>query len=129
MKTDEKALKKIVEKFKLKGILLFGSQVTERTHPDSDIDIAVLNTKNLSLNDRLDLFNELSELFPGKLDLTPLLEASPLLKMEVAKNSKLLFGEKTDYHNFLVNSAMAFLDFEPYFKLRKETNKKALTSL
>ncbi|HDK81390.1 MAG TPA: nucleotidyltransferase domain-containing protein, partial [Nitrospirae bacterium] len=42
-------VRKIAEKYRLPLVLLFGSQVSGRTHPQSDVDIAFLSEKRMSL--------------------------------------------------------------------------------
>jgi len=63
---------------------LFGSQATRRTHPNSDVDIAVLLDESLTSDElfaeRLRLLGDLSHIFgTDNVDFVILNEAPPLL--------------------------------------------------
>src|SRR5438477_3718627 len=75
---------------------LFGSQVTERTHEESDVDVAVLLKESLTadqrLQERLALLNDLCSVFNNdNVDLVILNDATPLLAYEALRGGKLLF--------------------------------------
>lgn len=81
---------------------LFGSMANEKTHADSDVDIAVLlDIKegfdiNSSLNLRLDLMNELEKYFQKKAEVIILNTASILLKYEVVTGGKPIYSINED---------------------------------
>ena len=88
-------LKVLAERYGLKLIVLFGSQVRGRTHAESDVDEAVLPEKPLSPTRRLELWGALCQAFGADIDLTSLEHAGPLLLYHVARDGKLLYeGEK-----------------------------------
>src|SRR5215470_14397540 len=75
---------------------LFGSQATRRTHPNSDVDIAVLLDESLTSDElfaeRLRLLGDLSHIFgTDNVDLVMLNEASPLLAYETLRHDVLLY--------------------------------------
>ncbi|MDP2626113.1 MAG: nucleotidyltransferase domain-containing protein [Candidatus Rokubacteria bacterium] len=79
------------------GILLmlrFGSTVSGRTHPRSDLDIAVLLVQPaLSLAALADLTHDVQTLFPGQdVDLAVINHADPLFLKQVTENCSLLYG-------------------------------------
>ena len=70
---------------------LFGSQATQRTHPSSDIDVAMLLDESLTPDERfaerLKLLGDLSRIFgTDHVDLVMLNEASPLLAYETLRH-------------------------------------------
>jgi predicted nucleotidyltransferase len=75
---------------------LFGSQATQRTHPSSDIDVAVLLDESLTPDERfaerLRLLGDVSRIFgTDHVDLVMLNEASPLLAYETLRHGVLLY--------------------------------------
>jgi len=59
-------LEPIASKHDLKLIVLFGSQANGRTHPASDVDIAILPAHRLSWEDRNELWARLCQLFQAE---------------------------------------------------------------
>ncbi|MBI2050538.1 MAG: nucleotidyltransferase domain-containing protein [Parcubacteria group bacterium] len=84
-------------------IILFGSHATGRTRAGSDVDVAVLSKKPLSLKEK-GLVSEESAKQLGvsedSIDIIDLSVADPLLQHEVAENGKLLSGDKDDFDLF-----------------------------
>jgi predicted nucleotidyltransferase len=87
-------LKSIAKRYGLRLVILFGSQVTGRTHPDSDVDVAVWLAAPLNPAQRTRLWADLSTLFQADIDLTVLNRAEPLLLNEVATRGRLLYESK-----------------------------------
>lgn len=87
-------LKSIAEKYGLRLIVLFGSQVTRRTHSESDVDVAVWTSRPLASSRRARLWMELSDAFQVEVDLAVLNHAEPLLLHHVATRGKLLYENK-----------------------------------
>lgn len=104
-------IKKIAEKHKIKFIVLFGSQTKGAPREDSDFDVAVymdgfngLDAYNAALFGLAGALNIPSQ----KVDLTDLKNANPLLRYEITREGKLLFGNELDYLEF---KAFAFRDY------------------
>ena len=98
-------LESIARRHGLKLIVMFGSQVSGHTHPESDLDVAILPTHPLSWDERNVLWGELCELFQTEVDLSLLDHAQPLLMAEVTRHGQVLYeGEQ---------SAWASLSFTP----------------
>jgi predicted nucleotidyltransferase len=67
----------------LLGAWLFGSQASGRARPDSDVDIAVLADRPLTLDERLSLQLEVeSALGKERVDIVDLRCATPILRFE-----------------------------------------------
>ncbi len=94
-------LRPIAKRYGLRLIVLFGSQVSVRLHPDSDVDVAVWSDGSLKFARRLELWQELSEAFRAEVDLAVLDHAEPLLLYQVARNGRLLFeNERGQWNEF-----------------------------
>ena len=69
---------------------LFGSQATGRTHPGSDVDVAVLSTEPLTLQQKLDLQMEVEQAVQmSSVDLVDLRRATPILAFEALNGVRL----------------------------------------
>jgi len=107
MEKEKKQFNKIAEKYGLKLLLLFGSQVNKKNlHQESDFDIAYLAERELKGREQIDLNCDLMDIFHSdKIDMVNLKNVDPLLRYEIAINSELLYGDGLDY---LESNAFAF---------------------
>ena len=117
--------KKIAKKYRIKLILLFGSQVNKKTHKMSDIDIGILLEKNnLGFQRFSRLLNAFQKLFPDKkIDLAIMNNADPLFLKKILENYKVLFGNKKQLSQLQLYSFHQFCDYKKYFDLEQEFNK------
>ena len=105
---------------------LFGSQATRRTHPGSDIDIAVLLGESLTPDERfaerLRLLGDLSRIFgTDHVDLVMLNEASPLLAYEALRHGVLLYCADAQMRiEFQVRTLRAYEDTMPLRRILSE---------
>lgn len=113
-------LKKFAKKYKLSLIVLFGSMADGKIHAESDVDLAYVRHKELSLKDELNLRADLMKIFHKEIDLVFLPKASPLLLHEIAVKGRLMYGKKRDFNEMKINGIKKFIDFEPYFRLREK---------
>lgn len=86
----------IAEFFGIEFLVYFGSFQTEYYNSESDIDIAFLTVRSLSVEEKTHLLEELI-LFHRKseIDLVDLLTAEPLLRYEVARSGRVLYERET----------------------------------
>ncbi len=104
-------LEKLAEKHKIKFIVLFGSRAKGNPREDSDFDIAVFMDNFYDMEKYSDALSGLARIFgvfEDKIDLTDLKNANPLLRYEITRQGKLLFGNDLDY---LQLKAFAFRDY------------------
>ncbi len=110
----------IGRKYDLKLVLLHGSYATKTPRRGSDLDIAILGRRHLSLDDILKIHAELAKIFGDnkarELDLKSLHGVDPLFRFEALRNSLLLYGNPTDYEEFKI---YAYRDYEDSHDLRK----------
>ncbi len=117
----------IAKKYNIKLIILFGSAAENRQHKESDVDIAIVPSKTISLVQELKLRRELFKIFKKEIDLVQIQHASPLLLGQIATKGKLLYGNKKDFSVLRIYGQKCFLDFEPYFKLREQIINQKLS--
>ncbi|OHA17003.1 MAG: hypothetical protein A3C79_01840 [Candidatus Taylorbacteria bacterium RIFCSPHIGHO2_02_FULL_45_28] len=104
-------------------IIAFGSQVSGIATPASDFDFGVLEKNPLSLADRVAISEHISKklkLNEDKIDLVDLSSASPLLGFQVAKNGKLIDGERFDFIRFKVRAFKNYADTAKFRRLREK---------
>ena len=111
----------------LQAAWLFGSQASGRAHSESDVDVAVLASQPLTLDQRLTLQMELEEaLQTYRLDLVDLRKAGVVLQFEALQGERLLCRSPEEVAEFssLVGreyeSAMALLKIG--YRARRERN-------
>lgn len=94
-------------------VFLFGSSVSRRIHPASDVDIGILFDPvpdGFQLNA---LIAELSSLLRKEADLVVLNHATPILKMQVLKKGVLVFARDLKvYHQFFVDTVNQYDDLK-----------------
>ena len=92
---------------------------------ESDFDIAYRSKKDLSGKEIIDLNCDFIDFFHcDRIDLVDLKKDNPLLKYEIAQNSKLLYGEEIDYLKFKALAFRKYVDSQPLFKLQDILIKK-----
>src|ERR671936_592313 len=119
----ERAAKRCLSRRKeVQAAYVFGSTVTGRLRPDSDIDIAVLLSPRVTparyFKYRLDLMADLSSaLRRSDVDVVVLNEATPLLAHRVLSHGKLVFERSASARvRFQVRTASRYLDMIPMFE-------------
>jgi len=94
-------------------VFLFGSSVSRRMHPASDVDIGILFDSVPNLSQINALTAELSSLLRREVDLVVLNRASPILKMQVLKKGALVFARDLRvYHQFFVDTCNQYDDLK-----------------
>lgn len=115
-----KQLNEIGDRYELKLIILHGSYATGKTHPHSDLDIAVLGRCEIDRDKLVDLYGELVTLLDDdpdrELDLKTLHRKDPLFLHQVMKTSELIYGNPTDYYEL---KAYAFRLYQDSRDLRR----------
>ncbi len=91
-----KPIDQIAENFGIEFLVYFGSFQTEYYHSESDIDIAFLTTRPLSIDEKTELLEELI-LYHRKseIDLVDLRTAEPIFRYEVARSGRVLYERET----------------------------------
>lgn len=116
----------IAKKYKLKLVVIFGSFASGKNRKDSDLDVGVISEKEILFEKQIVLTNEFSRIFKKNIDLSVLNRANPLLLFEASRNAILLFGSQKDFFEFRLRAFHSYNDYQPFFKLENELNKKII---
>lgn len=119
---NQKEIKKIAKKYKIRLILMFGSRVNKKTHQLSDVDIGILFEKNqINFEKYSRLLHDLQKFFPEKeLDMVIINNTDPLFLAKILENCQLLFGKKKDLNELKLYSFHQFCDYQKYLNLEEE---------
>src|SRR3989338_6508143 len=120
-------IKDFAEKKDIEFIVLFGSQAKGNFTEDSDFDIAFLKKGGAKLfsnvSEYASFVSEFTKYFKitsEKVDLVDLNQANILLRKEITENSKLLYGNSTDYEDYRSFAYRDFVDARPLFDLESD---------
>ncbi len=119
-------LQGLFQQYPVRLAYIFGSQATRRTHPNSDVDVAVLLDESLTPDERfaerLRLLGDLSRICgTDNVDLVMLNEASPLLAYETLRHGVLLYcADAQTRIEFQVRTLRAYEDTVPLRRLLSE---------
>lgn len=116
-------IEKLARKHGLGLVLLFGSQVTGKTHKESDYDIAYLSNKELSFEDEGQIIIELAKIIGIRderlLNLSNIKKAGALLLKEIFDKHLVLFcANRHAYDSYKIFSFKNFIESRPLFDLR-----------
>ena len=132
-KEQHKQLADIGKRHHLKLILLHGSYATGRQHDGSDLDIALLGYVKFPFNKELDIYSDVAKVFGDskarELDVKSLHGTDPLFLYEVARDSQLLYGNRTDYDEFRSRVFLSYIDSRDLRELEQLLNRRQLEKL
>jgi predicted nucleotidyltransferase len=112
----------LARKHRILLLVQFGSTVTGRSHPRSDVDIGVLLEEVPSSFDALsDLVTDLEALAPGReVDVAILNHADPLFLRRVMDEARLLFGTPHRFAELRLLAFKRYQDYRPYLELERQ---------
>ncbi len=112
-------------------MILFGSQATGQTHRQSDVDIAVLADRLLSINELIKIGYELEKVVRlGPIEMVDLKSAPPLLLKAVATEGKLLYECRSQlFAEFQIRALRRYFDTKPLRKLQEESLRAYLQTV
>lgn len=117
----------IIEKYNIVLFILFGSYAENMNKPGSDLDLAYKSSELLAEEKEIELLNELSNFYQrGDIDLVNLSKAEPVLKVEVAKKGRLLYGSEKMFEEFSIYAAAIYADTKFLRDDRRKTLAKRL---
>lgn len=117
----------LCDQYRLRLIILFGSTVTGRRGPDSDLDLALLADAPLDLvavtTDVIRL------LHTDHVDVVDLRRVSPLLAMEVARQGRLVYERQPGMHvEFISLATRRYIDTKKLRDAQKDAIHRFLVS-
>lgn len=122
-------IKKLAEKYGLSLVMLFGSQVSGKTHKESDFDFAFATEIYKSPRETAEmLFDFTRELRIGNnIELVNLKNASPFLLKQVAMNSILIYEQGPHLYNlFKIYAIKRHMEERKFLKLKELSLNKFL---
>jgi predicted nucleotidyltransferase len=121
-----KGLEDIANKYDLELILMFGSQVNDSTHSESDIDIAVYSKKPITEEKKIQLVYELALILKNeRVDLVDIKMVSPLLKKKIFENYRVLYQkERFLVYQLELSALKEFKESKVLYDIRHERLKE-----
>jgi len=123
-------LKDIAQKHGIVLTLKFGSSVTGRAHPKSDVDIAILlDRSNITLREHAELLQSLQPLFPDReLDLALINHADPLFLKKITDNCELLYGPPERLQALKLYAFKRYQDHRRFFEMERQFAERFLAT-
>lgn len=117
----------LCEQYRVRLIILFGSSVTGRRRPDSDLDLALLGDVPLDL---VTVTTDVIRLLhTDRVDVVDLRRASPLLAMEVARHGRLVYERQPGIHlEFISLAVRRYIDTKKLRDAQKDALHRFLAS-
>ncbi|HEY4495676.1 MAG TPA: nucleotidyltransferase domain-containing protein [Candidatus Paceibacterota bacterium] len=118
-------LQKVAEKYHLRLLLVFGSAVTGRTHKESDLDVAYLSARALTIREEAELIVAIGPILKNNcVDLANISLAPPLLLYALAQNSEILYElNPFEFYNLRAYAFKRYIEAAPIFQLQAERAK------
>jgi predicted nucleotidyltransferase len=119
-------LNKIFRKYPdIQVVYLFGSTASGRTHPESDLDLAILPRKSSLRGQKLNILADLASEGFDDVDLVFLDTDDVVIKFESVRQNRLLYCAKNFNANaFFSLTLRQYFDFLPYLKIQREAYKR-----
>lgn len=126
-------IKELAEKYGLSLVMLFGSQVTGKTHKESDFDIAYLSDKELSFKDEGRIIIDLAPIIGARderlVNLSNIRKSGALLLKEIFDKHQIIFcADRNIYDSYKIFAVKNFLENRPLFDLKDYLIKKYFIS-
>lgn len=107
------------------GVLLlvqFGSSVSGKVHPSSDLDVAVLlEHAPESWQAHADLIADLQALFPSQeVDVSLINRADPLFLRKITERCRLLYGPEERLHELKIYAFKRYQDHRRFLAMERE---------
>jgi predicted nucleotidyltransferase len=132
-KTQQIQINKIGKKYDLKFIIIHGSYATGTAHKGSDLDIAVLSKKKIDFDTLLKIHTDLASILGDneerELDLKSLHQTSIAFRYYATRDSVLIYGNQTEFHNFQAYAYRAYIDNKSFFNLQDKLIRLRLNHL
>lgn len=127
---DRRRLEEIAGKHGIKLLLQFGSSVSGKTHPRSDLDLAVLMGRtDLSWPEVAEITGDLQQLEPEReVDVAFLDRADPLFLKKIMENCQLLYGPARTFYEWKMYAFKRYQDHRKYLALERDYVQRKLSA-
>ena len=121
-------LKEIFKNYKeIDAVYLFGSQITGKLHPESDVDLGIITEVDDLKKRKLDILEDLAKAGFCNVDLVFFDEADITLKFEIIHKNFVIYKKPDfDQGEIFSNIIRKYLDFYHYLELQRRSYKKRL---
>jgi uncharacterized protein len=128
---DGQSLERLAHKHRVELILEFGSMVTGRVHPRSDLDLAVLlDRPAVSFEELADLRHDLQTLHPDhEVDVAIINHADPLFLKKITERCRLRYGSPRRLAELKIYAFKRYQDHQRYIALEREYVHRTLARL
>ena len=117
----------IIDKYNIELFVVFGSYANNKNKQGSDLDLGYKCSVLLTESEEIELLNELSQFYKRvDIDLVNLTKAEPILKVEIAKKGKLLYGSEEKFEKFSIYAAGIYADTKFLYDDRRKTLEKKI---
>ncbi len=127
-KNEIKRFEEVFKKYpSIQAVYLFGSAVTGKTHPGSDIDIAVITEDKYLYQQKLSIISDLISNGFSKIDLVFIDNNDLILQYEAVRNNVLIFKTpEFDPGAEYSRIVRQYLDFQPYLSVQRKAYKRRI---
>jgi uncharacterized protein len=121
----------VARTYGIRLLLLFGSAVSGREHPESDVDLGLLlKDPDVDYSERAALGNELQKIFPGReVDLAILNHADPLFLKKVTERCRLVYGDTSELQSLQMYAFRRYQDHRRFLEMERRYVKHYLTRI
>lgn len=124
-------LESLVEVFRrypeVEAVYLFGSRASGRTHPGSDIDLAIVPADGAPEQQRLSILADLTRAGFDDVDLVFLDGEDLVLAYEAVRPNQVVYRtEAFDRGAYYSRVVRMYLDFLPYLEVQREAYKRRI---
>lgn len=126
MRISRQQIRKIAKKHRLDFVILHGSKTKGRVKgPETDVDMAIYRNGGIGAKEYFQIYGEMMSIFKGEeLDLKTLHRVNPLFRFYVARDSQLLYGDKTEFNEFKAYAYRSLVDSLSLIKLEDFLTEK-----
>jgi predicted nucleotidyltransferase len=112
-------------------MLQFGSPVSGRSHPASDIDLAVLLARRPApLDDQVDLVADLQSLLPGReVDVALINGADPLFLKKITEPCRRLYGSPRALSELKLHAFKRYQDHRRFLAMERQYVSRRIRAL
>lgn len=117
----------VAEKHGLRLIVAFGSRVTGKDHPDSDLDLAILPSPGaeVPIGTLSELIADLAGIFPSvEVDVSIIPHADPLFLKKIFETGVLLHGDEVEFRRHRVYAFRRYSEYLPYLQIEEAATRR-----
>ena len=111
----------------VQAVYLFGSHAQGRATPDSDVDLALVGSRDALQAAKLEILADLTAEGVDQVDLVVLDGADPSLRFEAVHVNCLVYARPDfDHGSYFSRTLREFFDLEPYLSIQRQAYKQRL---